>query len=218
MSDDNLNERYPGNSYNKIALKSKDPGPEEKKLEKVTKGGVSIRKKNLGDKFKEAFLSADLPSVFDHIVFNVLVPSVKGAISDMVRGAIDTMFWGGRGAGPNDRDRSRGYVYTNYSRYYDDRNGRSPDRSAQDQQRQKPVDPVEGLVFTNMVDAEEVLSALIEQLRKFEVVSVRDLYSLAGVQTDYTKNNYGWFNLENSCVIRIREGYILKLPKPVVLN
>ena len=45
------------------------------------------------------------------------------------------------------------------------------------------------------------------------MVSVADLYDLVGISGNYTDNKYGWTNLRNSDVQRVRDGYLLKLPK-----
>ena len=45
-------------------------------------------------------------------------------------------------------------------------------------------------------------------------VSVADLYDLVGKSSEYTDNKYGWTNLRNAEPVRVRDGYMLKLPKP----
>jgi len=46
------------------------------------------------------------------------------------------------------------------------------------------------------------------------MVSVADLYELVGIQGSYTDNKYGWTkNIRNASVVRVRDGYLLKLPK-----
>ena len=59
---------------------------------------------------------------------------------------------------------------------------------------------------------------MIDLIDEYGVVSVKDLYSYAGKKTDYTKEKYGWYDLSNASVERVREGYLLKLPKPVVID
>ena len=44
-------------------------------------------------------------------------------------------------------------------------------------------------------------------------VTVADLYDLVGVTGNYTDNKYGWTNIRNAETIRVRDGYMLKLPK-----
>ena len=57
-------------------------------------------------------------------------------------------------------------------------------------------------------------------LDQYKLVSVADLYDLVGISGDYTDNKYGWTNLRNARVERLRyeDGYILKLPKALPLD
>jgi hypothetical protein len=58
-----------------------------------------------------------------------------------------------------------------------------------------------------------------ELVDQFEVVSVGDFYELAGVAApNYTVNKYGWTSLRGAQVLRCRDGYIVKLPKAIVLS
>lgn len=49
-------------------------------------------------------------------------------------------------------------------------------------------------------------------------MSVADLYDLVGINGNYTDNKYGWFNIRTASVVRVRDGYMIKLPKAVPLN
>ena len=50
------------------------------------------------------------------------------------------------------------------------------------------------------------------------VVTVADLYDLADLTQPYTANRYGWTNLRNATTQRVRDGYILKLPRPMPID
>ena len=69
------------------------------------------------------------------------------------------------------------------------------------------------IVFSNRGDAEEVLSEMLEILEHFEVVSVADLFDLAGFSFKYTDEKYGWTNLQDARVERVCGGYTIRLPK-----
>ena len=59
------------------------------------------------------------------------------------------------------------------------------------------------------------MSDLIET---YESVSVADLYDLVGKPCNYTDNKYGWTNIRNVEPVRVRDGYILKLPKAMPID
>ena len=44
------------------------------------------------------------------------------------------------------------------------------------------------------------------------------MYDLAGVTCDYTYNDYGWTSLRDAEVVRIRDGYYIKLPRAKALR
>ena len=56
-------------------------------------------------------------------------------------------------------------------------------------------------------------------IAQYGTVSVADLYDLARVPNDnFTMNRYGWTTLNGAQPVRVRDGYILKLPRVVPLN
>lgn len=52
----------------------------------------------------------------------------------------------------------------------------------------------------------------------YGMVSVADLYDLIGVTGNYTDNKYGWTDIRSASVVRVRDGYIVKMPKAMPLD
>lgn len=48
---------------------------------------------------------------------------------------------------------------------------------------------------------------------RYGVVSVADMYDLCGMTCNYTDNKYGWKSLARADISRVRDGYMIKLPK-----
>ena len=69
------------------------------------------------------------------------------------------------------------------------------------------------IVLETRGEAEDVLARMDELVEQYGVVSVADLYDLVGITGNYTDNKYGWTNIRNAEPIRVRDGYLLKLPK-----
>ena len=64
-----------------------------------------------------------------------------------------------------------------------------------------------------------VLDQLEAAINQYQIVSVADLYDLAGITCrSYTANKYGWTDLQSAKVVRTRDGYILQLPRTVQIN
>jgi len=139
-----------------------------------------------------------------------LVPAIKKAISDIVTNGIDMILYGGTGRTKSNSTASK----VSYRSYYDGGNGRR-DYSAT---RTKTGYNYDDIILDNRGEAEDVLSRMDELISTYGLVSVADLYDLVGVTGNYTDNKYGWTDIRSASVIRVRDGYMLKLPKALPLN
>ena len=182
----------------------------EKKVEKVIAGTVKSKKKSEIRKFTDVFISEDVNNVKSYILLDVLIPAIKKAISDIVTNGIDMILYGETGKTKSNSTASK----VSYRSYYDGRNGRR-DYSAI---RTKISYNYDDIIFDNRGEAEDVLSRMDELISTYGLVSVADLYDLVGVTGNYTDNKYGWTNIRSASVIRVRDGYMLKLPKALPLD
>ena len=182
----------------------------EKKVEKVIAGTVKSKKKSEIRKFTDVFISEDIDNVKSYILLDVLIPAIKKAISDIVTNGIDMILYGETGKTKSNSIASK----ISYRSYYDGRNGRR-DYSAI---RTKISYNYDDIIFDNRGEAEDVLSRMDELISTYGLVSVADLYDLVGVTGNYTDNKYGWTNIRSASVIRVRDGYMLKLPKALPLD
>ena len=210
MADVDLNKKRPKEIQTK-----KDP-PEAKP---VVKGKTTIQKKGLGEKFSETFFSADLQTVKQSVLFDILIPAAKDMLSDMTKGLIDGLLYGERRSSRVSRDRSRDSgvrVYRSYDAYSDER----PRRRTYDDDVPWATSRarVENLLFETREDAENVRKSMIRHIEDYGVASIKDLYIYAEMKTDYTKEKYGWYDFRSSTVERVREGFLLRVPKPVVID
>ena len=81
------------------------------------------------------------------------------------------------------------------------------------------LDNYDDIVLTTRGDAEAVLDAMNDIINQYGTVSVADLYDLTNVPNDnFAMNRYGWINISGATTVRVRDGYILKLPKAIPLN
>ena len=201
-------EEYKPNSH-KSKENQKGSVP-EKKVEKVIAGTVKSKKKSEIRKFTDVFISEDVNNVKSYILLEVLVPAIKKAISDIVTNGIDMILYGETGKTKSNSIASK----VSYRSYYDGRNGRR-DYSAI---RTKISYNYDDIILDNRGEAEEVLSRMDELISTYGLVSVADLYDLVGVTGNYTDNKYGWTDIRSASVIRVRDGYMLKLPKALPLD
>ena len=204
MSDD-LN--YVPNSR-KSKEGGKDVPAEKKKVEKIVTGNVRTKKKGEISKFKDVFISEDMSNVKSYIIMDVLIPAAKKAISDIVSNGVDMLLYGETRGKKSSANAS--YVsYRDYSSKRDDR------RSAS---RSRAVFDYDEIVFDNRGEAEDVIERMGELLDTYGVVSVADMYDLAGLTCDFTFNRYGWTSIRTAEVRGTSDGYTIKLPRPLAID
>lgn len=69
------------------------------------------------------------------------------------------------------------------------------------------------LIFLTRKDAEMVLSSMDDTIKQYGIVSLADVYDLAGqANPSYVANKFGWRSVSDGKVIRKRDGYCIDLP------
>lgn len=201
-------ENYKSNSHRSKELKNAGGEPlSEKRVEKIVTGNVHKKK---SDSLLDVFVPGDLENIKQYIINDVLVPTIKRAISDIVSNGVNMLLG----------ETGRPYKYNNYRDrpsyrpYYDDRDDRRDYRSVK---VRTPNRYEEKIIFDDRGDAEEVLYRMEERIKECGNVSVADFYDLIGLDSEYTDNKYGWDSLKTAYVERTRDGYIIRLPRATAL-
>ena len=197
-------EEYTPNSH-----KFKAEIAEKKKVEKVVKGKVGTRKKSGVRKLTDIFVSEDAANVKSYILMDVLIPSVKKAISDIVTNGIDMILYGGSGQTKKLSLSSK----NSYRNFYE-----RDDERYRESRKAKIGYSYDEIVLETRGEAEEVLTRMDELIETYGMVSVADLYDLVGITCNYTDNKYGWTSVRNAEPVRTRDGYVLKLSRPIPIN
>ena len=200
-------EEYKSNSHrSREQQENHEPMP-EKRTEKVVTGAVKQRKKSELSKVGSIFMPGDVDSVKSYILMDVLVPSIKRAISDIVCNGVNMLLGEPRGKSGTPGAK---IAYRQYYRSEDDRRDYARPRA----RAQYSYDDI---IFETRGDAEEVLWRMEELLERFDMVSVADLFDMAGVSCNYTDNKYGWTDLGDARVKPVRDGYVINLPRATTL-
>ena len=184
---------------------------EEKKIKKVVSGNVKTKKKNEIRKFTDVFISEDITSVKSYIFTDILVPSIKKAISDIVTSGIDMILYGEAG-NRNKKRSSVGYVsYNNFS-----------DKKDPVRHESKSRFDYNDLVFESRAEAEAVREQMENIIEGYGFVTIADMYDMVDMTAPFTSNKYGWTNIRNAEIARVRDGngygYIIKLPRAMAIN
>lgn len=201
-----LYENLPDNSHK--ARAEKKEVVEEKRAEKVVHGKVKTKKNEIR-KFTGIFISEDVANVKNYILLDVLVPSIKKAIYDIVVNSLDMSLFGSRGAKRPSADRVSYRDYNGVSRKDDRGYGNS---------RSTAGYSYDDIIIETRGEAEAVLSRMDEIMEEYGIVRVADLFDLVGITGDYTDNKYGWTNIRNAEVVRVRDGYKIKMPRAMPIR
>lgn len=198
-------ENYRSNSH-----KSREAArQEEKKVEKVISGSASVQKKSELRRFADIFVSEDAGDVKDYLIWDILVPSIRRGLHDMITSVADMVFGKGRTTGSTTSGASR----VNYRAYYEPET-----RSRPGQTVARTGYAFDAIVVDSRGEAETVLQQMDDLIANYGLVSVADLYDLVGINGSYTDNRYGWTNIASAKVVRVPTGYMLKLPKVMPLD
>lgn len=178
-----------------------------KKYEKAVSGNVKVKKKSEFRKLADIFIAEDLSTIKSYIIRDVLIPTIKKALSEIIKGGSDMLLYG------ESKKSSSPATKISYMGYYKEQNNNP--RPVVTRQTYE----YEDLIFDTRGDAEAVIQSLQDIIDEYQIVRVAELYELAGV-TNFanTANSYGWTNINEAKVVMTRDGYVIKLPKPMPIN
>lgn len=181
------------------------------KLDPVVDNAGTVKKQS----FFRRMIAEDVKDAKNHIVNDVVIPTIKDGISGIFHNAVDLIIYGNkRGAGAS---RS----YSSYSKPVGmtasslSSTTYSPSGRAPAMRSNEVSDTYE---YETRYDAERVRDGLMMALEKYPSVSVADLYDLSRItDTDFTNNYWGWTRIDqtNSDIRPGRGGrWLLILPQP----
>lgn len=201
---------YTPNSH-KYKEEQKNAAAEEKRVQKVVKSPVKT-KKNEVRKFADIFISEDIANVKNYIFMDVLVPAVKKAIYDIVTNGIDMFLYGGSGKTKSGSSGTK----VSYRNYYEQKN--NPGYRGSENTKSHNGFEYDDIIFDNRGEAEAVKQQMQATIARYGVVTVADLYDMADLSAPYTSQKYGWMDVSSAEATRVRDGYMLKLPRPVAID
>lgn len=197
----------------------KKPGNEEPKKEitKVTQGTIRRKEKPLLAKM----FGETAKDIGSYVFNDVLIPSIKEIITDIINNGLEMMLYGSQARTSRGGGRNKLGSYVSYNSIFSS-GGRS--RGAKRRSTGEAITRSASrhdfgdIVFDNRLDAEMVLTTMLEAIDLYESVTVAEFYNAVGLETEWNDHKFGWDNLATASVRRIREGYIINLPRPIALN
>lgn len=181
--------------------------PERERMKPVASGKKIPQ--SAGRKFLSEFLADDIHSIKEYILWDVLLPAVKNAISDTITNGIDMLLFG----------QTRGRVSNTVKRItpYNSFSGGS-NRIVKFNEPQQPKRNLAGYSYQEVIlasrpEAEDVLAHMRMYLERYGVVSVSDLYDAVGEVPDMQDTKWGWTDLTGACIQRRSDGFIIVMPR-----
>lgn len=202
-------EKYKPNSYAYKESKKEDKEDKEERKINAIVSKETKTKKNDVRKFKNAFISKDVGDVKSYVFGDVLIPSLKKLVYDAIKYTMEMLLFDKSKA-------SNSSPFVSYRSYSSDFG--SQDRFSNSNIRNTTSFNYDDIIFQTRSDGEATLMEMENIIDSYGIVSVSDLFDLAGQQAPYTSNKYGWTNLRNADVIRVREGYVIKLPRALPID
>lgn len=201
---------YPDNSQDKApAVAERREDDKRPQLH----GKATRKKRSLGKRFGDTFLSEDRGDVGEYLIFDVLIPAAKDTLTDLVGRGLEMLLYGEARGSYKRSSGGRRTGHTDYSKY-----SQTERRRPQTTSRARKTMDFDDIVFDSRADAEKVLDYIIGRLEDYEVVTVADFYDAAEITGDYTDNKWGWYDLSEAYVKRGRDGFIIILPRPEQLT
>lgn len=206
-------DNYKPNSFKSKEAQSNETDTSKKKTDKVIRGTAKVKKKNEVQKIASSIISEDISDVVNYILTGVLVPIIKDALYDIVVGGAKMLLFGETG-GSSSRRSSSNNSRVSYRSYYD--NGRQSSGNSIPKKSGYDFDPI---IFDNRGDAEYTLDKMHDIINsEYQVVSVMDMYCAAGLDCPYTYDSYGWTSLAGAEITKVRDGWMIKLPRALPLK
>lgn len=214
---------FPSNS-NKAKQAAAQPAP-EKKIEQVVSPGEAVRrKKSLGKRFREFFITSEDPrSVAEYLWQEHIATGIRDLIFDTASAGLERKLYGDtyrggarrRGASGNGSPANNMFnTLTNYGAFSSGPLG-NPNQSSGgglSRQARRTLNFGEIVIPTKLA-AENVLTQMFDVVDRFEEVTVADFIQMIGDTPDFMHEKYGWTDLRGSRVVRAKGGgYTFSFP------
>lgn len=171
--------------------------------------GIVVKEKQ---GFLSSFIKDDASDIGEFIWNDIVKPTLKKLVYDVITDSIGMLL------GQDQKSKNKYNRYHSYT-YYDDYDWVSSSSSRYDrfsssyggyEERSKKAKVI---AFASEEDANEALHLMNERIRKYGRCSIMTLNDLAGVESEYTDEDWGWSNLSTAKIVHTSNGYELRLPK-----
>lgn len=206
------------NDLNPLGLPSNSKNRQNQPMEKPKlqpiATTVQTKKKAWYKRAADTFMAEDANSIGSFIVRDIIVPTIRDTIYDIITGGLSMAMYGSTKARSSKKPSGSNGSYISYGSY----SSGSTQSQRPSSQRQADRINVDDLIFGMADEAHQVIDALCDRLERYGTVTVQDLYDLIGISAPRTAMYWGWQDLSEARVRKIRDGWLIELPRPQALK
>jgi len=198
-----------------------DPVVEPKVIEQVTESAVIRRKTPLAKRFTNVFIAGDSDNVMRYVLMDVLLPGARDMLVDGITEYVERMIYGekrsrSRGIRPTGSTGVPGYV--SYNRFANQSKPSHEAPRAGISAKARATHNFDEIIIDSRPEAMLVLERLSDLIDRYEQATVADFYELVGETGSFADQKWGWDNIRDADIQRVRDGYLIRLPMPIDLK
>lgn len=220
MGEELVSDMYPSNrlrDQKAREAKSEKPTREDKpKNEPIVEGVVIQRKVGFWRRTGNFLKSEEFGAIGNYLMHDVTIPAIQNLVYDVIDNGAERLLFGSGGRSPRRRggpDRRPHYVNYSGRSTLERREGTRDISTAA-----RRTHDFGEIILSSRAEADEVLDKLAGLVEQYGQASVLDLYELVNIDANFTDDKWGWTQLRTAGVIRVRDGYLLDLPRTESLN
>jgi hypothetical protein len=192
-----------------------EPQPKKKVFTPVASGAKKVDRPATRRFFD--FLFAESPKALaGKVARDVLWPRAKAGFEEAANSFLAGMLWGD-GVNRPLPNIVKGTVLRGGGMNYQAISTQNSMTQARQANVSRSSGNYQDLVLPTQPMAEAVLGNMYELLNEYRMVAVADLYEAAGVTPAPSDNAYGWMSMDGARISKVRDGYLLELPRPSLL-
>lgn len=194
--------------YSKYASQSDKKRNEDlikKKVDAIVSGKVSDKKPSNFSRIKDEIIKSDFSSISSAVMSEIIIPKMTDLFFNALDSGLHMLFYGNIG---NRTTTSQGPKrdYTAYSK-----NTISTTRTSS---RVSGLDiDYRDVILEDVSEAKRLVMNIENVLDTHGELSVADLYAMADIKKyDTIYNNYGWREMKPRPLIKVKDGWLVKMP------
>lgn len=190
--------------------------PPKKEITPVVKGAKKVQRPATR-RFLDFIFAESPKALAAKIGRDVVVPRLKESFEAAANSFLSGILWGDSANRPitgllkGNTMRGSG---VNYNAISSSQPGLLQARQAN---MSRSLGSYQDLALPSQEAAEFLLASMYDLLNQYRVVAVGDFYELAEITPPPSANAYGWTSLDGARISKVREGYLLELPRPSLI-